>query len=81
MNKYKLSDRVRPNSEAAPWVVEEIKKLESFLEKVIKAGELIKETINAHEIETLDCDRRGEEYCDCLKQSLALWDKAVNVTK
>jgi predicted RNase H-like nuclease (RuvC/YqgF family) len=30
-NKYKvkLSDRVRPNSEAAPWVVEEIKKLES----------------------------------------------------
>ena len=24
----KLSDRVRPNSEAAPWVIDEIKKLE-----------------------------------------------------
>lgn len=28
----KLSARVRPNSEAAPWVVEEIKNLESELE-------------------------------------------------
>lgn len=24
-----LSDRIRPNSEAAPWVIEEIKKLEA----------------------------------------------------
>lgn len=77
----KLSDRIRPNSEAAPWVVEEIKKLENLLKKVVEAGELIKETINAHEIETLDCDRRGEKYCDCLKQNLALWDKAINLTK
>lgn len=29
--KVKLSDRIRPNSEAAPWVVEEIKKLEAQL--------------------------------------------------
>ena len=28
MIKTKLSDRVRPNVEAAPWVVEAIKKLE-----------------------------------------------------
>ena len=77
----KLSDRIRPNSEAAPWVVEEIKKLEAFLEKIIEAGELVKETINAHEIETLDCDRSGEEFCDCLKRNLALWDKAVKLTK
>lgn len=28
-----LSDRIRPNSEAAPWVVEEIKKLEAELNK------------------------------------------------
>ena len=27
----KLSDRVRPNSEAAPWVIDEIKKLEAEL--------------------------------------------------
>lgn len=25
-----LSERIRPNSEAAPWVIEEIKKLEEF---------------------------------------------------
>ena len=29
--KTKLSDRVRPNSEAAPWVIDEIKKLEAEL--------------------------------------------------
>jgi chromosome segregation ATPase len=33
-NTAKLSDRVRPNSEAAPWVVEEIKKLERKLERL-----------------------------------------------
>ena len=30
----KLSDRVRPNSEAAPWVIEEIKRLEAALAKL-----------------------------------------------
>lgn len=30
--KTKLSDRVRPNSEAAPWVIDEIKKLEAELQ-------------------------------------------------
>lgn len=30
----KLSDRVRPNSEAAPWVVEEIKRLESQIDSL-----------------------------------------------
>jgi hypothetical protein len=30
-NTTKLSDRVRPNSEAAPWVIEEIKRLEAEL--------------------------------------------------
>ena len=29
--KVKLSDRVRPNCEAAPWVIEEIKRLEEEL--------------------------------------------------
>lgn len=31
-NKTKLSERVRPDCEAAPWVIKEIKKLESELE-------------------------------------------------
>lgn len=29
----KLSDRIRANSEAAPWVIEEVKKLEEKLSK------------------------------------------------
>lgn len=30
----KLSDRVRPDVEAAPWVIEEIKKLEAELDRL-----------------------------------------------
>ena len=33
-NTTKLSDRVRPNSEAAPWVIEEIKRLEAELARL-----------------------------------------------
>ena len=32
--KTKLSDRVRPNCEAAPWVIDEIKKLEQQIEQM-----------------------------------------------
>ena len=28
-------------------------------------------TVEAHEIESLDCDRRGEEYCNCLRKAVA----------
>ena len=31
-----LSDRIRPNSEAAPWVCEEVKKIERQLAEVTK---------------------------------------------
>lgn len=24
--------------------------------------------LDAHEVETLDCDRRGNKYCDCLEK-------------
>jgi hypothetical protein len=34
--KGNLSDRVRPNVEAAPWVIEEIKKLEAMLKEPTK---------------------------------------------
>ena len=26
--------------------------------------------LDAHEVETLDCDRRGNKYCDCLEKVL-----------
>ena len=36
IDKNKLSNRVRPNSEAAPWVIEEIKLLEISLEESLR---------------------------------------------
>lgn len=36
----KLSDRVRPNSEAAPWVVEAIKKMEADLDEMMDKARL-----------------------------------------
>jgi hypothetical protein len=33
--KYKLSDRIRPNSEAAPWVIEEVKGYENLLQEML----------------------------------------------
>ncbi len=33
----KLSDRIRPNSEAAPWVIEEVKLYEDALTKMFEA--------------------------------------------
>lgn len=35
----KLSERIRPNSEAAPWVIDEVKKLE-------KENEMMLDTLN-----------------------------------
>jgi hypothetical protein len=43
---YKLSDRIRPNSEAAPWVIEEIKKLEAKLADMKDKIGLIKDFLN-----------------------------------
>ena len=67
----KLSDRIRPNSEAAPWVVEEVRKLEHEL------NILYDRTIN------LEKDL-AQAYLEMVKQRPALtaifdrdaWDKA-----
>lgn len=42
-----LSDRVRPNVEAAPWVIEEIKKLESRTPTVARFGGMSPDNIRA----------------------------------
>lgn len=36
---HKLSDRLRPNVECAPWVIEEIKKLEARIDEGVMAWE------------------------------------------
>ena len=50
----KLSQRVRPNSEAAPWVVEEIKLLESELEVAKAELQKLKNDVLEALIITLD---------------------------
>lgn len=49
MNKYKLSDRVRPNSEAAPWVIDEIILLEQKLDKAYQTIKLAAEKANNYD--------------------------------
>lgn len=47
-----LSDRIRPNMEAAPWVIEEVKKLEAEVERLRNGLRTIREELL-------------EEDCDC----------------
>jgi len=42
-----LSDRVRPNVEAAPWVIDEIKKLEDKISTVNKFDMMNEDTVRA----------------------------------
>lgn len=49
-----LSARVRPGSEAAPWVIEEIKKMEAAL---------------AQRVAT-DCHKRANDYCTCQRNAM-----------
>lgn len=61
-----LSDRIRPNSEAAPWVVEEVKKLEALLQRCFYHLDL--EPGNAviplrRDIEAAIAPATGERHC------------------
>lgn len=39
----RLSDRIRPGVEAAPWVCDEVKKIEAVLDRLIGVAELAAE--------------------------------------
>lgn len=65
-----MSDRVRPGSEAAPWVVDEIKKLEMELQV---ATSFYKVAIKERDYERIRCNtlqqRLDKQYlkpCDCV---------------
>jgi len=49
---------------AAPEMLAEIERLRDALALLIG-------TIEAHEIESLQCDRTEERYCNCLRESVA----------
>jgi hypothetical protein len=57
----KLSDRVRPDVEAAPWVVEEIKKLERKLEYLKSSNEqLVGEIESWQKVFDRGCEREAQ---------------------
>ncbi len=39
------------------------------VERLIEAAKNIEVIIEAHAIDTFDCDRSGETYCDCLARA------------
>ena len=43
--KTPLSERIRPNSEAAPWVIDEVKKLEKQVEHLLDLSKLLLQNI------------------------------------
>jgi hypothetical protein len=49
-----LSDRIRPNSEASPWVIEEVKKLEDKISKAIKILEVNEQGWVCEECDSFD---------------------------
>lgn len=83
--KTKLSDRIRPNSEAAPWVVEEVKCMENLLEKIIEAGERCANLMYSYSHWSLNFDKTGKELPMSkpkeVEKAFDLWDKAVKLKK
>jgi cell division protein FtsB len=45
MSKVPLSQRIRPNSEASPWVVEEVRELEAEIDRLRKEIKKLREHI------------------------------------
>ena len=66
--KGKLSDRVRPNCEAAPWVIEEIKKLEAMLKEPTKLM-LIPEVMEQAGWRHCAEGQRTTQYCGMAEQA------------
>lgn len=69
----KLSDRVRPNSEAAPWVIDEIKRLEAELEAKQAAGVPDGERL----AELLESVRLGDDEAKPHGSGATYWNNAV----
>ncbi len=44
---------------------------------LIKAAQDILAILDAHEVDTLDCDRRGDIHCDCLDKAKEKLENAL----
>ena len=47
--KTLLSERIRPNSEAAPWVIDEVKKLEDHNKEMMEVLRTVHSMIHDHD--------------------------------
>lgn len=83
--KTKLSDRIRSNPEAAPWVIEEVKRMEGLLKKVFEAGEKCANLMYSESHWNLNFDETGKELPMSkpkeVEKALALWEKLVKLKK
>jgi len=55
-------------------VTNEAQRNEDTVEPLVRIASAVREllsVIDAHEIDTLDCDRRGVAHCDCLQRARA----------
>lgn len=51
------------------------------MNEIEKALKLLIETIEAHDVDSLSCDRDGNHYCDCLELALEEAKKALKHLK
>ncbi len=80
--KQKLSDRIRPNSEAARWVVDEVKQMEARIRQLESA---LKPLVAMHH-EYKEADDGGDggyvtSYWVFVKGRQPEWEAAVNALK
>lgn len=79
-DKTTLSERIRPDCEAAPWVVHEVKQLETELTKLREENERLKEakdfvkTSYAAQLLARDAEiKELKEYNETLEQAATSW--------
>jgi predicted nucleic acid-binding Zn-ribbon protein len=56
-----LSDRIRPNSEAAPWVVNEVRDLEKLKDALEAENEKLKQSLSFYMSELAEAQKRVDE--------------------
>jgi hypothetical protein len=76
--KTPLSERIRPNSEAAPWVIDEVKKLEELNKEMLEGLKVAESEIRCQQLEAdfnyarchglptpkIDEIEKEEKWCD-----------------
>jgi hypothetical protein len=56
-----LSDRIRPNGEAAPWVVNEVRDLEKLKDALEAENEKLKQSLSFYMSELAEAQKRVDE--------------------